>query len=101
MLFMVDTISASELKQALDQFVIIDVREQDELGNGTIDGSTHMQLGLAIRNVKQGKIDDLKGKKICTFCASGYRANIAADELAKAGFDVKNLEGGFMAWQKV
>jgi len=57
---MVDTISASELKQALDQFVIIDVREQDELGNGTIDGSTHMPLGLAIRNVKQGKIDELK-----------------------------------------
>jgi rhodanese-related sulfurtransferase len=103
---MVDTISASELKQTLDQFVIIDVREQDELANGTIDGSTHMPLGLAIRNVKQGKISELlseqiKGKKICTFCASGYRANIAADELAKAGFDVKNLEGGFMAWQKV
>jgi len=28
------------------------------------------------------------------------RGNIAADELAKAGFNVKNLEGGFMAWQK-
>ena len=49
----------------------------------------------------RGKIDELKGKKVCTFCASGYRANIAADELAKAGFDVKNLEGGFMAWQKL
>ena len=35
---MVDTISASELKQTLDQFVVIDVREQDELANGTIDG---------------------------------------------------------------
>ena len=90
---MADTISAFELKQTLDQFVVIDVREQDELTNGTIDGSTHMPLGLA-------KIDDLKEKKICTFCASGYRANIAADELTKAGFNVKNLEGGFMAWQK-
>ena len=98
---MADTISAPELKQMLNQFVVIDVREQDELANGTIDGSTHMPLGLAIRNVKQGKIDDLKEKTICTFCASGYRANIAADELAKAGFDVKNLEGGFMAWQSM
>ena len=44
---MVDTISASELKQTLDQFIVIDVREQDELANGTIDGSTHMPLGLA------------------------------------------------------
>ena len=97
---MTDTISASELKQTLDQFVVIDVREQDELANSTIDGSTHMPLGLVIRNIKQGKIDDLKEKKICTFCGSGYRGNIAADELAKAGFNVKNLEGGFMAWQK-
>ena len=98
---MVDTISASELKQTLDQFVIIDVREQDELANGTIDGSTHMPLGLAIRNVKQARMDELMGKKTCMFRAYGYRANIAAEQLAKAGFDVKNLEGGFMAWQKL
>ena len=95
---MADIISASELKQTLDQFVIIDVRENDELANGTIDGSTHMPLGLAIRNVKQGKVDDLKGKKVCTFCASGYRANIAADELAKAGFSAVNLDGGYASW---
>ena len=60
---MADTISASELKQTLDQFVVIDVREQDELANSTIHGSTHMPLGLVIRNIKQGKIDDLKEKK--------------------------------------
>ncbi|MED5282811.1 MAG: rhodanese-like domain-containing protein, partial [Thermoproteota archaeon] len=28
----------------------------------------------------------LKEKKICVYCASGYRGNIAADELVKAGF---------------
>ena len=67
--------------------------------DGKIDGSTLMPLGLSIRNTKQGKLDDLKGKKICTYCASGYRANIAAEELEKAGFDVVNLEGGFMGWQ--
>ena len=32
---MTDTISASELKQTLDQFVVIDVREQDEFANST------------------------------------------------------------------
>ena len=64
---MVDTISASELKQTLDQFVVIDVREQDELANGTIDGSTHMPLGLAIRNVKQGRLMILKKKIFAHF----------------------------------
>ena len=41
---------------------------------------------------------DLKNKKICVYCASGYRGNIAADELVKAGFSAVNLEGGYMAW---
>ena len=57
-----------------------------------------MPLGLAIRNAKKGQIDDLKDKKICVYCASGYRGNIAADELVKAGFSAINLEGGYMEW---
>ncbi|MED5543014.1 MAG: rhodanese-like domain-containing protein [Thermoproteota archaeon] len=35
---------------------------------------------------------------MCVYCASGYRGNIAADELVKAGFSAVNLEGGYMAW---
>ena len=97
---MVNTITAAKLKESIDQYYILDVRESDEVANGKIDGSTLMPLGLSIRNTKQGKLDDLKGKKICTYCASGYRANIAAMELEKAGFDVVNLDGGFMEWQK-
>ena len=53
---------------------------------------------MTIRNAKKGQIDDLKDKKICVYCASGYRGNIAADELVKAGFSAINLEGGYMAW---
>lgn len=52
-----------------------------------------------IRKAKHGEINNLKEKKICTYCASGYRGNIAADELSKAGFTVVNLEGGFPSWQ--
>ena len=67
---MSNSITKDELKQNIEQYTIIDVRE----------------------------IDELKTKKLCTYCASGYRGNIASDELSKAGFDVVNLEGGFMAW---
>jgi len=94
---MANSITKDELKQN-NEYIIIDVRETDELEKGKIDGSKHMSLGLVIRNVKQGKIDDLKDKKICTYCASGYRGNIASDELNKSGFNAVNLEGGFMAW---
>tara|TARA_B100001750_G_scaffold64462_1_gene51210 strand:+ start:4000 stop:4293 length:294 start_codon:yes stop_codon:yes gene_type:complete len=95
---MSNSITKEELKQNSEEYVIIDVREIDELQKGKIENSQHMSLGLLIRNVKQGKIDELKSKKICTYCASGYRGNIASDELNKAGFSAVNLDGGFMAW---
>ena len=95
---MSNSITKDELKQNIEQYTIIDVREIDEFEKGSIENSQHMSLCLVIRNVKQGKIDELKTKKLCTYCASGYRGNIASDELSKAGFDVVNLEGGFMAW---
>ena len=48
--------------------------------------------------IYQPKIFFASYKKICVYCASGYRGNIAADELVKAGFSAVNLEGGYMAW---
>ena len=95
---MAESISKDQLKQEQDQFVIIDVRESDEVTNGIIENSKNMPLGLAIRNAKKGQIEDLKNKKICVYCASGYCGNIAADELVKAGFSAVNLDGGYMAW---
>ena len=95
---MAESITRDQLKQEQDQFVIIDVRESDEVSNGSIDNSQNMPLGLAIRNAKKGQIENLKDKKICVYCASGYRGNIAADELVKSGFSAVNLEGGYMAW---
>ena len=49
---MADTISKDQLKEALDQYVIIDVREPDEIKNGIIENSRNMPLGLLIRNAK-------------------------------------------------
>ena len=50
---MADKISANELRSKKEDFVIIDVRELDELVSGKIDGSVHMPLGLTIRNAKK------------------------------------------------
>ncbi len=72
---MAESITKDQLKQEQDQFVIIDVREPDEVANGAIENSQNMPLGLVIRNAKKGQIDDLKEKKICVYCASGYRGS--------------------------
>jgi len=97
---MADKITASDLKSQKNDFVIIDVRESDELEGGVIEDSVHMSLGLSIRNAKKKQIEDMRGKKICTYCGTGYRGNIAADELAKEGFNTVTLDGGYSAWNQ-
>ena len=95
---MADKISANDLKSQKSNFIIIDVRESDELTSGKIEESTHMPLGLTIRNAKKKQIEDLRDKKICTYCGTGYRGNIAADELNKEGFNAVTLDGGYPSW---
>ncbi len=97
---MVENISADRLREQKNDYLIIDVREPDEIPNRSIEGSINIPLGLAIRNVRQGKLDHLKGRKIVCHCSAGYRGNIAAEELCKCGFQAANLEGGFEAWKK-
>jgi len=97
---MADKISTNDLKSQKNDFVIIDVRETDELAGGVIKDSISMPLGLVIRNAKKKQIDNLKDKKICTYCGTGYRGNIAADELIKEGFNAVTLEGGYTSWNQ-
>jgi len=97
---MADKITANQLKSQKNDFIIIDVRESDELEGGIIENSIHMPLGLSIRNAKKKQIEDLKDKKICTYCGTGYRGNIAADELVKEGFSAVTLDGGYLSWNQ-
>ena len=82
-----------ELQVGEDEYTILKVREADELEEGKIDGAVNIPLGQLIRNARHGDINDLKKKKIITYCNSGYRGNIAADELNKQGFDAKKRMG--------
>jgi len=95
---MAEKITTDILKSQKNDFVIIDVRESDELEGGKIEDSIHMPLGLTIRNAKKKQIEDYRDKKICTYCGTGYRGNIAADELVKEGFNAVTLEGGYPSW---
>ena len=96
---MANKVTSKELRERKDQYMYVDVREADELEEGKIDGAINIPLGQLIRNARHGDMDDLKGKKIITYCNSGYRGNIAADELNKQGFDTVTIEGGYSAWK--
>ena len=98
---MVYKVTPKELQGRKDEFVIVDVREADELvEEGKIDGAVNMPLGQLIRKARHGDLNDLKGNKIVTYCSGGYRENIAADKLNKQGFDAVTIEGGYSAWKE-
>ena len=97
---MVKSINADELKKNRKNYVLIDVREQEELLGGNIDDSIHLPLGQLIRKArktekdefgpeerhrlflvltKQVDVEKSLDKKICTYCSFGYRGNLAAE----------------------
>jgi rhodanese-related sulfurtransferase len=96
---MANKITPKELQEKKDEYVIIDVRESDELEQGVIADAIHMPLEQLVRKTRHGDINDLKEKKICTYCSGGYRGNMAADELNKNGFDAVTIDGGYLAWK--
>lgn len=100
MLFVADKIAPKDLALKKD-IVLIDVREADEVKeHGMIKGAVNMPLGQLIRNARQSKLDDQKGKEIVTYCNGGYRGNIGADELGKKGFKATTIDGGYEAWKE-
>jgi hydroxyacylglutathione hydrolase len=96
---MANKVTSKELQGRQDDYMYVDVREADELEEGMIDGAVNIPLGQLIRKTRHGDLDDLKRKKIVTYCSGGYRGNIAADELNKLGFDTVTIEGGYSAWK--
>ena len=49
---MVKSINADELKKNRKNYVLIDVREQEELLSGSIGDSVHLPLGQLIRKAR-------------------------------------------------
>jgi rhodanese-related sulfurtransferase len=100
---MADKITAKDLADKKASFILIDVREAEEIAedNGvTIEGAVNIPLGQLIRKVRQGVLEYLQGKTICTYCNGGYRGNIGADELNKKGFTSVTIDGGYAAWKE-
>ena len=80
-----------------DEFVLLDVREDDELAIAAIQGANHIPLGeLPMRTPDLG---DWRHKEVICLCHHGMRSAHAQQILQNAGFShVRNLTGGIHAW---
>lgn len=74
---------------------LLDVREEFELATGTIESSHHIPL-----NQLRQRLGELpKNQPIYVYCQVGHRGYNAARILSQAGFDVKNLDGGYKTYK--
>lgn len=83
-----------EAVKANNDIVLVDVREDDEVAQGIIEGALHIPLG-EIPEV----YDNLnKDKEYIMICRSGQRSYNATAFLQEQGFRVSNMKGGMLAW---
>ncbi len=80
-----------------NDFVILDVREQDEWEQSHIAGAEYLGKGIIERDVEEEYPDT--DQELVLYCGGGYRSALAADSLQKMGYsNVKSLAGGFRSW---
>ena len=90
----IPTTTVSELP---DDAVLVDVREADEWAAGHAPGAVHIPLGeLPSRLGELPETDDV----VAVVCRSGGRSARAVQWLAHQGYDVVNVEGGMLEWQR-
>lgn len=78
-----------------ERVVLLDVREPDEWAAGHAAGARHVPLG----ELRPEAIDP--GATVITVCRSGNRSARAAELLAAAGIEVRNMAGGMLEWARL
>ena len=92
-------ITAEEAKEIIDSsedYIILDVREQDEYDSGHIPGA------LLIPNTEiEARAEDAltdKEQLILVYCRSGRRSKLAAEILVELGYTNIREFGGIIDW---
>ena len=117
-------ISTEELKKMIDvatgtaskdaagpvDYVLIDVRREDELVNGMIPTANHLSMDEIGQAFELSEDDFLnrygfpkptKDELIIVHCRTGGRSNVVASKLNDKGYHVQNYEGSVQEWSKI
>ncbi|OGM94857.1 hypothetical protein A2524_00160 [Candidatus Wolfebacteria bacterium RIFOXYD12_FULL_48_21] len=94
--------NVQELREKLksgERIVLLDVRERDELKESPkIESAVNIPMGGVSLEEEKGTF--AKDIKIVTICRSGARSGMIARTLKQKGYDVENLEGGMLEWER-
>lgn len=80
-------------------FVLIDVREKDEVAGGILPGAIHVPRGFLELRIEDAVPE--RARKVVLYCAGGNRSAFAAKTLRELGYrDVASMAGGFSRWKQ-
>ena len=93
----VDAAQSAEIIKS-DSVVLVDVRTAEEYAAGHIPNAKNVDV---LTSDFKDRVETLsKNKEIAVYCRSGKRSLMAANTLAKMGYKVINLRGGWKEWQQ-
>ncbi|CAM1356629.1 rhodanese-like domain-containing protein [Tenacibaculum halocynthiae] len=98
----IKNITTSTLETVLksdSRIQLVDVRTPAEWQKGIIENAIKIDVTSSSFEKEALKLLD-KTKPVYLYCRSGGRSMIAAETLLKKGFEVYNIEGGYMQWQQ-
>jgi rhodanese-related sulfurtransferase len=80
-----------------EEFILVDVREDNEWARGHLPGAVHLGKGIIERDIEQTVPDT--GTKLILYCGGGFRSALAAENLQKMGYkNVESMDGGWKGW---
>ena len=74
---------------------LLDVREDDEWRAGHAPEAVHVAMG----SVSERQAELPADRTVVCICRVGGRSGSVATALAGAGYDVRNVDGGMLAWE--
>lgn len=93
-------LTVQELKVRLDcrdNLIVLDVRNDQEWGEGHIEGALHIYVGHLEERLNEIPVD----RPIAVICSVGNRASLGASILRRVSRrEVYTVLGSMMAWQK-
>lgn len=92
-----DNISPDDLREKMKQnrdLLLLDVRTPAEHASQAIEGS----YLIPVQELAHRVAELPRKREIVVYCRVGNRSAFASAYLARLGYNVKNLEGGIVAW---
>lgn len=94
-----DVAGVAALRQSGQEFLLLDVREEDEYAIAKIDGSTLLPMSQLRDRI--GDLEEYRNRLIVVHCHHGGRSMQVTQALRNSGFEkVQNMAGGIDRWSE-